>query len=60
MLIIRRISDELSVAYVVIGTTVIEEILLNNKERAKWQPLVREIMDGTETVRSTKLRAYAV
>ena len=60
MLIIKRISDDLSVAYIVIGTTVIEEITLNNKERATWQPLVRQIMDGTETVHSTKLRAFAV
>lgn len=60
MLIIRTLDKDLSVAYVVVGTQVVEEIVLNNKERKLWQPLVQKVLEGMETINSVQLRAYAV
>lgn len=60
MLIIRTLDKDLSVAYVVVGTQVVEEIVLNNKERKLWQPLVQQVLEGMETINSVQLRAYAV
>ena len=60
MLIIRTLDNDLSVAYVVVGTQVVEEIVLNNKERKLWQPLVQKVLEGMETINSVQLRAYAV
>lgn len=59
-IIIRRLNSDLSVAHVIVGTTCVEEIILNNKERKQWQPLVKAVTDGMETVNSSQLRAYAV
>ena len=60
MLIIRTLDKDLSVAYVVVGTQVVEEIVLNNKERKLWQPLVQKVLEGMETINSVQLRAFAV